>query len=129
MPRKIEFCSSGACLYLNLWGNDIGLITDPNVCCHIIVVDGAYVPNLGSQFLHKEIKDEHQPSGRNLLLTISTSVGKYLCAGQLRKKTHLKSKETHPSIQVKKHQPLGACRSTSHGSMGPPEQATNLEQG
>ena len=49
-------------------------------------VDGSKVPNLGRQLLHKYIKCEHQHSGRGLLLTISTSVGKYLYAGELREK-------------------------------------------
>ena len=43
---------------------------------------------LDRQLLHKYIKYEHQPSGRSLLLTISTSVGKYLYAGQLKEKAH-----------------------------------------
>jgi len=59
------------------------------------VVVSSYAPNSGHQFLHKHIKCEHQLSGRSLLLTISTSVGKYLNAGELREKTHRKSKETH----------------------------------
>ena len=43
---------------------------------------------LDRQLLHKYIKYEHQPSGRSLLLTISTSVGKYVYAGEIRMKTH-----------------------------------------
>ena len=49
-------------------------------------------------------------------MTISTSVGKYLHAGELREKTHHKSKETHSSIQGKMHQPIRARHSTSNGS-------------
>ena len=49
-----------------------------------LVVNGAYVSILRRQFLHKHIKCKHQHSGRGLLLTISTSVGKYLYAGELR---------------------------------------------
>ena len=47
------------------------------------VVDGSLVPNLGRQLLHKHMKCKHQHSGRGLLLTISMSVGVYLCAGSL----------------------------------------------
>ena len=36
--------------------------------------------------MHKYIKCKHQHSGSGLLLTISTSVGKYLYAGELSKK-------------------------------------------
>ena len=48
----------------------------------------ALAPILGHQFLLNYIKDKHQPSGRDLLLTISTSIGKYLYESQLREKTH-----------------------------------------
>ena len=56
--------------------------------------------------MHKCIKYEYQPSGRGLLLTISTSVGKYLYAGEIRQKTLLKSMKTHSSIQGKRHRPI-----------------------
>ena len=54
-----------------------------------------------------------------LLLTIFTSVGKYLYAGELKEKTHFKSKETHSSIQGKRRRPIRARHSASHGFMGP----------
>ena len=76
------------------------------------VVDGCQVPNLGRQLLHKYIKCEHQPSGRGLLLTISTSVGKYLYVGELGEKTHFMSRETHPTDQ-------GKMRNYVQGSNGP----------
>ena len=78
--------------------------------------------------MHKCIKYEYQPSGRGLLLTIFTSVGKYLYVGLTRQKTHLRSKKTHSSIQGKRRRPIRARHSASHGSMGPPEHATNLGQ-
>ena len=78
-----------------------------------------YVPNLGRQLLHKYIKCKHQHSGRGLLLTISTSVGNYLYAGELSEKIHFMSRETHTSIQGKLRQPIRARLSASHGFMGP----------
>ena len=65
------------------------------------VVDGCLVPNLGRQLLHKHMKCKHQHSGWGLLLTISTSVGKYLYAGEIRVKTHFMSRETHSTDQGK----------------------------
>ena len=47
------------------------------------------------------MKYKHQPSGRGLLLTISTSVGNYLYAGELTEKTHFMSRETHSTYQGK----------------------------
>ena len=47
------------------------------------------------------MKCKHQHSGRGLLLTISTSVGKYLYAGELWEKTHFMSRETHSTDQGK----------------------------
>ena len=57
--------------------------------------------NLGRQFLHNYIKYKHQHSGRGLLLTISTSVGNYLYAGEISVKKHFMSRETHSSVQGK----------------------------
>ena len=54
-----------------------------------------------------------------LLLTIFTSVGKYLYAGELSEKIHFMSRETHTSIQGKLRQPIRARLSASHGFMGP----------
>ena len=51
--------------------------------------------------MHKCVKDEQQSSGRGLLLTISTSIDKYLYVGEIRQKTHPMSKETHSSVQSK----------------------------
>jgi len=51
--------------------------------------------------LYKHMKYKHQPSGRGLLLTISTSVGKYLYAGELREKTHFMSRKTQSTDQGK----------------------------
>ena len=65
----------------------------------VLTVDGSQVPILGRHILHKCIKDKHQHSGRGLLLTIFTSVGKYFYAGQLREKTH-------PLVSVGTKQPL-----------------------
>jgi len=47
------------------------------------------------------MKYKHQHSGRGLLLTISTSVGKYLYAGELREKTHFMSRKTQSTDQGK----------------------------
>jgi len=47
------------------------------------------------------MKYKHQPSGRGLLLTISTSVGKYLHTGELREKTHFMSRKTQSTDQGK----------------------------
>jgi len=47
------------------------------------------------------MKYKHQPSGRGLLPTISTSVGKYLYAGELREKTHFMSRKTQSTDQGK----------------------------
>ena len=77
-----------------------------------VTVDGYKVPNLGHQLLHKYTKCEHQPSGRGLLLTISTSVGKYLYAGELIEKTHFMSRESHSTDQ-------GKMRNYVQGSNGP----------
>jgi hypothetical protein len=49
---------------------------------------------------------------------MSTSVGKYLYAGPLEQKTHLKSKEIHPSIQGKRHRPTGAKSPTMDHNPG-----------
>jgi len=51
--------------------------------------------------LYKHMKYKHQHSGRGLLLTISTSVGKYLYAGELREKTHFMSRKTQSTDQGK----------------------------
>jgi len=59
------------------------------------------VPILGHQILHKCINDEHRPSGKGLLLIISASVSRYLYAGEIKDKIHLKIKDTQPSIQDK----------------------------
>jgi hypothetical protein len=59
------------------------------------------------------MKYKHQPSGRGLLLTISSSVGKYLYAGELREKTHFMSRKT---------------QSTDHGKMSnQPENASQAQ--
>ena len=71
------------------------------------------------------MKYKHQPSGRGLLLTISTSVGKYLYAGEIRKKTHLKSKDTQPSVQVNT---FLTNQVQAHGLEGPQTHVTGLEQ-
>jgi len=52
-----------------------------------------------------------------LLLTISTSVGKYLYAGELTEKTHFMSKETHFTDQ-------GKMRHYVQGSNGPLDSLT-----
>src|SRR6185436_20836265 len=78
--------------------------------------------------LHKYIKCKHQHSGRGLLLTISTSICKYLYAGEIRVKTHFKSMETHSSIQGRRHQPIRVQYSASHGFLGPLVQATDLDK-
>ena len=54
------------------------------------------------------------------------SVDKYLYAGEIRQKTHFKSKETHSSIQGKRRRPIRARHSTSHGSKGPLSYTTDL---
>ena len=69
--------------------------------CDVTKYQHHYVPNLGRQLLHKYIKCKHQHSGRGLLLTISTSVGKYLYAGEIRVKTHFMSRKTHSIDQAK----------------------------
>ena len=76
--------------------------------------------------MHKCLKYEHQPCGRGLLLTIFTSVGKYLDAGVIREKTHLKSIETHSSMKGKMRRPIRAHHSASHGSKDPPKHATDI---
>ena len=81
-----------------------------HICCTIVVsevsVDGYKVPNLGRQLLYKYIKCKHQHSGRGILLTISTSVGKYLYVGELTEKTHFMSRETHSIDQGKRRNQL-----------------------
>jgi len=84
-----------------------------------VLLTAAKYQNLGRQLLHKHMKCKHQNSGRGLLLIISTSVGKYFYAGELKEKTHFKSKETHSSIQGKRRPPIRARHSASHGFMGP----------
>ena len=57
------------------------------------------------------MKCKHQHSGRGLLLTISTSVGKYLYAGELREKTHFMSRKTQSTDQGKmRNQPENASQ-------------------
>ena len=65
------------------------------------VVDGSQVPNLGRQLLHNYINYKYHHSGRGLLLTIFTSVGNYLYAGEIRVKTPFMSREIHSSVQGK----------------------------
>ena len=71
------------------------------ILCIYAGVDGLDLVLKGRQLLHKHMKCKHQHSGRGLLLTISTSVGKYLYAGEIRVKTHFKSMETHSTDQGK----------------------------
>ena len=78
--------------------------------------------------MHKYIKCKHQHSTRGLLLIISTSVGKYLYAGEIRVKTHIKSMETHSSIQGKRRRLIRTRHSAAHGFMDPLEQITDLDK-
>ncbi|XP_039819792.1 uncharacterized protein LOC120682084 isoform X1 [Panicum virgatum] len=48
--------------------------------------------------------------------------------GELRGKTHFKSKKTHSSIQGKRRRPIRARHSAAHGFMGPLEQVTDLDK-
>ena len=89
----------------------------------------ALAPILGHQFLLNYIKDKHQPSSRDLLLTISTSIGKYLYESQLREKTHNQEQGNTPLNPRKKVPTNQKCHSASHGSMDPLKQATDLGQG
>ena len=63
------------------------------------------------------MKYKHQHSGRGLLLTISTSVGKYLYVGELIEKTHFMSRKTHSIDQ-------GKMRHYVQGSNGPLDSLT-----
>ena len=65
------------------------------------VVDDSQIPILGRQILHKYINYEHQPSGSGLLLTITTSVGRNLCADKLRRKHTLRARKHPPNPRQK----------------------------
>ena len=58
-------------------------------------------------------------------MTIFSSVGKYLYAGETREKIHLKSKDTQPSIQ---DNTFPTNQTQTHRLKGPPEQVTDLGQ-
>ena len=61
------------------------------------------------------MKSEHQPSGRGLILTISTSVGIYLYVGEIKVKT-LYEQETHSTIQRKGRRRISERESGSNES-------------
>ena len=78
------------------------------------------------------MKCKHQHSGRGLLLTITTSIGNYLYAGEIRVKTHFMSRETHSTDQGKMRNQLenmSQAQSDQNKPMQPSKPVINLRYG